>query len=653
MADSSGTEKEETKKKEGMPRRQFLTGLGAGIVAGAVVGAGIGALGFPQTITKTITQSQTETETTTQTQTSSATSSNVPTSWDLTADVVVIGAGAAGHCAALAAFNSGASVIIVDQNYDVGGHAIVSGGFVDLGAGNAAQIKAGINDSVNMVFQDLTLPASYNPGTGPVWAQYQGPWQDREMSWVFAQNNIAAFNFLVANGIQFSDMTPGVNPTTSHWNGASHTPRTNSPLWNGSTSNPPSTASPVGNGGVGFIRPLEATARSKGIQYLLNYKMTSAFREPNAGSVVGISANYTGGRTLPGSRTLLQSYATQGNVNTTQATVNVKANKGVILATGGDSSNVDRRRRYDPRMWDVYQVGGEPYSFQTGDGEIAAEAIGASVWATANETSEYGSTAQITKPGWIGCQYGYGSIHFVPASPIFPLARAGGLSVSNYQDVIEVNMAGVRFADETQSGYPTWIDPAMCINSASQAPDWSAGPIWAIFDSAAVTREGWTLGSPNTDPLFFFEGNDIPTLVNAINTNQYQTSPMSATALESAISRYNSFVTSGVDSDFGKPTPKYMINTPPYYAAFATPTIHDTLTGLRTDYAGHVIDVSDNVIPGLFCAGESAGGMCMHGLAKCVVFGVLAGQNAATGGTSSTIASALSPPPTLTLTTSS
>jgi hypothetical protein len=629
-----------TNGSKGISRRKFLEGAAAGVVAGAVIGAGIGSLGFPQTISKTVT------ETTTQTTTQSA--SSIPSKWDLTADFVVIGAGAAGLSAALAAFDQGASVIVVDMNYDVGGHAICSGGYVDLGGGNAAQQKAGITDSIDLVFQDLTFPKTYKPGSGLQWAQYMGPWQDREMSWVFAQNNVNAFNFLVANGVQFSDLVTTAPPATFHWVAQSGTARTSTPMWNGSTSNPTSAASPAGNGGVGFIRPLEATARSKGVQFLLNYQMTAIYRQqPYSGSVVGISANYTGGRVMPGSSSPLQPYSAtsgslvpnKGGISMTQQTVNIKANKGIMVATGGSTSNVDRRRRCDPRMWDVYQVAGEPYSYQTGDGEIAAQKIGASLWATGNETGEYGGTSQITKAGKIGCQYGYTNLTWQPSSPVFPLARASGLSVANYQDLIEVNMAGVRFADETQSGFATYFDAAMCINAASAAPDWSAGPIWAIFDSDAVTRENWTIGSPNTDPTFFFQGSDIPSLTSALNANTYQTTPMDATTLQNTITRYNSFVDSGVDSDFGKPAPKYKIQTPPYYAGFATPVLHDWLTGLRINSSAQVLDLDGNVIPGLYAAGESIGGMAMHGLAKCVVFGVIAGQNAATGSTNTTISS--------------
>ena len=80
----------------------------------------------------------------------------IPANWDLEADVVIIGAGAAGLPAAIKAADAGASVIVVEANYDIGGHAIISGGNVPLGGGTSAQKKYGIEDSPDVVFRDLT-----------------------------------------------------------------------------------------------------------------------------------------------------------------------------------------------------------------------------------------------------------------------------------------------------------------------------------------------------------------------------------------------------------------------------------------------------------------------------------------------------------------
>jgi urocanate reductase len=101
--------------------------------------------------------------------------------------------------------------------------------------------------------------------------------------------------------------------------------------------------------------------------------------------------------------------------------------------------------------------------------------------------------------------------------------------------------------------------------------------------------------------------------------------------LEETVNRYNSFVASGTDSDFKKPTPMYKIEKPPFYAAWATPILHDTLTGLRSSTRGEVIDTRGEIIAGLYCAGESQGGFAQHGLARCVTFGRVAGRNASKG----------------------
>src|SRR5262249_32913981 len=57
--------------------------------------------------------------------------------WNRVADVVVVGSGAAGLPAAIRARDRGASVIIVEANSDIGGHAMISGGGVALGGGTS------------------------------------------------------------------------------------------------------------------------------------------------------------------------------------------------------------------------------------------------------------------------------------------------------------------------------------------------------------------------------------------------------------------------------------------------------------------------------------------------------------------------------------
>jgi succinate dehydrogenase/fumarate reductase flavoprotein subunit len=111
--------------------------------------------------------------------------------------------------------------------------------------------------------------------------------------------------------------------------------------------------------------------------------------------------------------------------------------------------------------------------------------------------------------------------------------------------------------------------------------------------------------------------------------SKYQKQPMPASALLETVARYNSFVDAGKDADFGKPKPKYKIETPPFYAAWSTPCLHDCISGLRINAKAQVIDLWGRVIPGLYCGGETAGGLNQHGLAKSITFGRIAGREAA------------------------
>src|SRR5262252_2572594 len=127
----------------------------------------------------------------------------LPASWDLEADVVVIGAGATGLPAAVAARDGGASVIVVEANYDIGGHAILSGANVPLGGGTSAQSKYGIEDTPDLVFADLTDWSIVQPNG---WPDYR--YNDRTVMRAFANHCAAAYEFLVANGVHFKDIPP-------------------------------------------------------------------------------------------------------------------------------------------------------------------------------------------------------------------------------------------------------------------------------------------------------------------------------------------------------------------------------------------------------------------------------------------------------------
>ena len=71
--------------------------------------------------------------------------------WDVEADVVVVGFGAAGACAALEAAAAGCSVLVLDR-FDGGGATALSGGVVYAGGGTPQQRAAGVSDSAEAMF---------------------------------------------------------------------------------------------------------------------------------------------------------------------------------------------------------------------------------------------------------------------------------------------------------------------------------------------------------------------------------------------------------------------------------------------------------------------------------------------------------------------
>ena len=502
--------------------------------------------------------------------------------WNLSTDVVVIGAGAAGLAAAVAARDHGASVIVVEENFDIGGHAMLSGGRVQLGGGNALQQKFNIEDSPDRVFDDWV---NYTRG--------DGRFNDRDLVRVFADECVPTFEFLLENGVTFIDKP--IRPPD-----AATVPRIFvTHEWH----IPSEVIAPKRNrNGSGLVRRLAESARRKGAQILLKHEMTQIVREePKTGRVLGIVAHADG------------------------RDIAIAAKKGVVIATGGHTGNVNFRRMFDPRLTEEYQQAGQPYSEQGADGELAAMDIGASLWATASQTSEVGPA--ITKTRHIGCRWGYLSLYYEPESPIFHLAKATGLTVVDWQEAILVDQNGKRFWNEIDGSYK-FFAAAMGYNGDKTKLN-GGGPIWAIFDAAAVARQNWKPKPPHVDPDgWFFTADTVAELAGKIE-NPYQKRPISGAALQETVNRYNDFVTAGIDMDFAKPTPLHKIEKPPFYAAWSTPILHDSLTGLRTDSNSQVIDIRGEAIPGLYCAGESQGGFAQHGLGRCLVFGRIAGRHAA------------------------
>ncbi len=108
--------------------------------------------------------------------------------WTDEVDVVVVGFGIAGACAALEAARAGASVILLERAAEYGGTSAMSGGHFYLGGGTAVQQATGIEDSAEEMFKYL-MAVSLDP--------------DEEKIRAFCEDSVEHFDWIESLGMQF------------------------------------------------------------------------------------------------------------------------------------------------------------------------------------------------------------------------------------------------------------------------------------------------------------------------------------------------------------------------------------------------------------------------------------------------------------------
>jgi fumarate reductase flavoprotein subunit len=280
----------------------------------------------------------------------------------------------------------------------------------------------------------------------------------------------------------------------------------------------------------------------------------------------------------------------------------IRARRGVVLAAGGFSRNAEMLRNFAPGQSKAVFYGG---AGNTGDGIKMAWALGAG----------------FRDMGYIKGTFGF---HINARSE--PGRDWTKLFV--YRGAIAVNKHGKRYVDESLS-YKLLGDAVL------KQPDAIAYQIFdqGIMDQAADGIPPFDFRSAQRRGLLL-QADSIAGLAGTIG--------LDAATLESTIKRYNAFVTRGKDEDFGRDglSTHYgklvTLERPPFYAYPCTSGLIATYCGLTVDDEARVIDVFGEPIGRLFAAGELTGGF--HGVAymtgsslgKCVIFGRIAGRNAAT-----------------------
>ena len=519
--------------------------------------------------------------------------------WNYEADIVVIGAGCTGLPAAIRARDLGASVIVVDQNFDPGGKMLHSGAQVSLGGGDPLQLRdiAGESDKEGFVtaprqhtVEELTEDADFLFRDHTDWsvmdAAAQAPYRynERDLHRAYADNCYATREFLMANYVRMGRISG------THGNGGmSRARRAVCFLMEGATTDiKKGTVSrqdagiagvssshfaprPMGDGakvaspgartnGAALARPLEFSAREKGVQFILNRHMDEIIREQQfSGRVLGIRASYSP-RLDPQTGARLESLWQNGNIDDRSETIFIRARKAIVIGAGGHGANPQFRSMFYPAWrepafvssgWALLGPRGQDAS-----GIIAGMRVGANL-AGMQQNLSYASTFHI--PGILATRDSYTDM--LPGHPTFSFRGSTGINLGNdsFQHLIVVNQVGKRFFNELlitrQAGWrrlsgrarkgqpksgldhvqldwrnasveniratyaePNSIHAALAMNEGSKAPDFFSGPIWAIFDRAAVERDKWNIDPPFTSPTngFFFTADTIEELAAKI-----------------------------------------------------------------------------------------------------------------------------------------
>ena len=286
----------------------------------------------------------------------------------------------------------------------------------------------------------------------------------------------------------------------------------------------------------------------------------------------------------------------------------VNAAKGVIIATGGFDANPQILKAWC-RPEDITNYGSWcPAYGTTGDGQLMGIAIGGQM---------------DPLPACImNFDFGNPDAFYSGATGLRPFL--GG---------IFINEKGVRFASEGMpfqarsnaiSAQKNFGEKTWRVSSTAQL----AGLDDATKDKAikaleGIKSKGWA-----------FEASSIEGLATQMDCP--------AAALRESIERFNGFVDAKKDADFNRPITETVtkIEGDAYYALLHQSSILATCSGLVVDYYCHVLDYDDEIIPGLFAAGNASGGFFSGNyprhifgpsIGRCITFGYVSGQNAAMG----------------------
>ncbi|WP_081879744.1 3-oxosteroid 1-dehydrogenase [Nocardia sp. NRRL WC-3656] len=269
-----------------------------------------------------------------------------------------------------------------------------------------------------------------------------------------------------------------------------------------------------------------------------------------------------------------------------------KARYGVVLGTGGFEHNAEMREQYQRKPITTEWTTGA--AANTGDGIRAGMEVGGDIG--------------FMEDAW------WGPTIFKGGKPWFALAER------NLPGAIMVNADGKRFGNESA--------PYVEAVHTMYGGKWGQGdgpgeniPAWLVFDQRYRNRYIFAGLQPGQRfPSRWMENDNI---VKADTLEELaQRLGVPADNLAATVARFNAFAEKGVDEDFGrgkshydryygdptvKPNPCLAaLVQGPFYAAKIVPGDLGTKGGLVTDTAARVLRADGSVIEGLYAAGNSS-----------------------------------------------
>ena len=266
-------------------------------------------------------------------------------SWHDGAEVVVVGYGIAGACAALEARRAGAEVLVLERASAGGGASAISCGIFYLGGGTAVQTACGYTDSADNMYR--YLDASIQP-------QRSAPLR------AFCDGSVEHFNWLEAQGVPFE--------RSAYHGKAMFLMSTECLMSTGNEAVWPfrevATAVPRGHAvaefgesaGAGAMRALLAQCEQAGVRTLCDSRAVALITDEQ-GTVAGVRVRRYGEH------------------------LDIRATRAVVLAAGGFSFNRDMVAAHIPAIGPSAEPFGIPYN--DGAGIALGQSVGGAVEAMA------------------------------------------------------------------------------------------------------------------------------------------------------------------------------------------------------------------------------------------------------------------------------